>query len=161
MIEPLLELWISGVPQAQGSKRLVRGRGPDRMIESNDRTLRPWRATIAGEARAKFERYGGPTTEAVAVTLGFMFARPKSHYGSGRNAGELKRSAPAYKSTKPDIDKLVRAVLDSLTGIVFVDDGQVATLTAWKDFGPPGVWVRVEFADVFAIGGVGGIVSAA
>ena len=76
---------------------------------------------------------GDPTTEAVLVTLGFMFARPKSHYGTGANAREIKRSAPAYKSTRPDLDKLVRAVLDSLTGIVFVEDSQVAGLSAWKD----------------------------
>lgn len=155
MTSPLLELWVSGEPQPQGSKRLFAGR----LVEGNDRTLRPWRANIAGEARYAFA--GEPTAEAVRVTLGFMFARPKSHYGSGRNAGEIKRSAPAYKSTRPDLDKLVRAVLDALTGIVFVEDSQVAVLTAWKDFGPPGVWVRVDFADVFSNWGIEGTSTAA
>lgn len=150
LIEPLAEFWVSGVPQPQGSKRLFAGR----LVEGNDATLRPWRATIAGEARAAYRHGLSPTTEAVRVTLGFMFARPKSHYGSGRNADEIKRSAPAYKATRPDLDKLVRAVLDSLTGIVFVEDSQVAQLTAWKDWGPPGVSVRVEFASVFDDGGV-------
>ena len=152
---PLLELWVAGVPQPQGSKRLFGGR----LVEGNDKTLRPWRATIAGEARYVFA--DEPTTEAVFVTLGFMFARPKSHYGSGRNAHELKPSAPAYKSTRPDLDKLVRAVLDALTGIVFVEDSQVAGLSAWKDWGPPGVSIRVEFADVFARTAVVGIGTAA
>lgn len=155
MIEPLLELWVSGIPQPQGSKRLFGGR----LVEGNDRTLRPWRATIAGEARYAFA--GEPTTDAVFVTLGFMFARPKSHYGSGRNAHEIKRSAPAYKATRPDLDKLVRAVLDALTGIVFVEDSQVAGLSAWKDWGPPGVAIRVEFADVFARAAIEGIGTAA
>lgn len=150
MIEPLLTLWIPGVPQPQGSKRLFGGR----LVEGNDKTLRPWRANIAGEARAEFQRYGGPTGDAVAVTLGFMFSRPKSHYGTGRNAGEIKSSAPAYKSTKPDVDKLARAVLDALTGIVYVDDSQVSDLRVWKDWGPPGVSIRVEFADIFARSGV-------
>lgn len=146
----LVELWVAGVPQPQGSKRLFGGR----LVEGNDASLRPWRATIAGEARYAFS--GEPTTEAVFVNLGFMFPRPKSHYGSGRNAGEIKRNAPAYKSTRPDLDKLVRAVLDSLTGIVFVEDSQVAGLSAWKDYGPPGVAIRVEFASVFSRSGIAG-----
>lgn len=145
MIEPLLDVWVAGVPQPQGSKRLFAGR----LVEGNDATLRPWRATIAGESRAAYRHGLEPTREAVNVTLGFMFSRPRSHYGTGRNAGELRRSAPAYKATRPDLDKLVRAVLDALTGIVFVEDSQVAQLTAWKDWGPPGVSIRVEFASVF------------
>jgi crossover junction endodeoxyribonuclease RusA len=147
MIEPLVNLWVPGVPQPQGSKRLFKGN----LVEGNDRTLRPWRGLIAGEARAAYQGRGfEPTRDAVAVILGFMFPRPKSHFGTGRNAHELKSSAPAYKSTKPDVDKLARAVLDALTGIVYVDDAQVADLVVWKDYGPPGVSIRVEFPDVFA-----------
>jgi len=37
-------------------------------------------------------------------------------------------------ATRPDIDKLSRAVLDALTGIVFSDDAQVADLQAHKFF---------------------------
>ena len=155
---PLVEVWVAGVPQPQGSKRLFGGH----LVEGNDRTLRPWRATIAGEARAALNNaWPGPTTEAVTVTLGFMFSRPKSHYGTRANPGEIKRSAPAYKSTRPDIDKLARAVLDALTGIVFVEDSQVAGLLAWKDWGPPGVSIRVEFADFLIGAGVAGFGRAA
>lgn len=118
------------------------------MIESNEATLRPWRAEMALAAWEAFE--GEPTLEAVRATLDFTFPRPSSHYGTGRNAGSLKASAPAYKTTKPDLDKLIRAVLDSLTGVVFVDDSQVSELAARKSFGRAGVWVRVEFADEFS-----------
>jgi crossover junction endodeoxyribonuclease RusA len=157
MTEPLLELWVPGVPQPQGSKRIFGGR----LVEGNDRTLRPYRASIAGNARATFGDREPARDVALDVTLGFMFERPKSHYGSGRNAHEIKRSAPAYKSTRPDLDKLVRAVLDALTGIVFVEDSQVARLSAWKDYGPAGVAIRVDFADVFSSRGIEGISSAA
>lgn len=156
MIAPLLEISVAGVPQPQGSKRVFNGV----LVEGNDRTLRPWRGNIAGEARAAMGELT-TTAEPVFVMLGFLFARPRSHYGTGRNASILKASAPAYKSTKPDVDKLARAVLDALTGIVFVDDSQVASLTAWKDFGPPGVSIRVEFADVFALTGIEGNAAAA
>ena len=37
-------------------------------------------------------------------------------------------SAPPFKRRKPDIDKLARSTLDSLTGSVFDDDARVARL---------------------------------
>lgn len=144
-MKPLLELRIAGLPVPQGSKRHV---GHGVMIESNDAQLRPWRSTIALETADAFD--GQPVRDAVRVSLRFSFPRPSSHFGTGRNRDVLKPSAPAYKTTKPDLDKLVRAILDGLTGVAFVDDAQVAELVASKDFGPAGVWIRVEFADVFA-----------
>ena len=48
--------------------------------------------------------------------------RPKSHFGTGRNAGKLKPSAPKYPAVKPDVDKLSRAVHDALTIANVIDD---------------------------------------
>jgi len=42
-----------------------------------------------------------------------------------------------YPSVKPDADKLLRAVLDSLTGVGFHDDGQVVELVGRKFYGSP------------------------
>lgn len=39
---------------------------------------------------------------------------------------------------RPDIDKLCRAVLDGLTGVVFKDDSQVVSLYALKERALPG-----------------------
>ena len=36
---------------------------------------------------------------------------------------------------KPDIDKLLRALLDAMTGVVYVDDSQVACIWATKEYG--------------------------
>lgn len=38
------------------------------------------------------------------------------------------------KSTKPDIDNLLKGVLDALNGIAYVDDAQVAEITGRKWF---------------------------
>jgi Holliday junction resolvase RusA-like endonuclease len=44
----------------------------------------------------------------------------------------------------PDLDKLVRGVLDALTAIAYRDDAQVTRLTASKAYGDtPGVSVSV------------------
>lgn len=79
----------------------------------------------------KLEPWPGP----VRMTSLFYFTRPKSHYGTGKNAAILKPSAPAIKTTKPDLSKLVRALEDGLTGVVYVDDAQIVSHVAEKQFG--------------------------
>jgi Holliday junction resolvase RusA-like endonuclease len=47
-------------------------------------------------------------------------------------------------SVAPDLDKLIRAVLDGLTAIAYRDDGQVTSITASKTYGERiGVSVKV------------------
>ena len=46
---------------------------------------------------------------------------------------------------KPDLDKLIRAVLDGLTGVAYVDDAQVTLISASKSYGSvEGVWITIE-----------------
>ena len=46
----------------------------------------------------------------------------------------LRSSAPRAPG-RPDLDKLCRAALDAMTGVVYVDDAQVAILSAAKEWG--------------------------
>ena len=81
------------------------------------------------------------------VTLTFRMPRPKSHYWTGRRAHELRPDAPTWHTSRPDVDKLTRAVLDALSGVWWVDDSQVAMVTASKaysDDGAPGVHIIAE-----------------
>lgn len=55
----------------------------------------------------------------------FYFMRPASHYGTGNNAGILKKSAPIWKTSKPDRDNLDKFVMDSMSKIYFRDDSVV------------------------------------
>jgi Holliday junction resolvase RusA-like endonuclease len=104
-----------------------------------------WAAAISTAAHRQmaincldYIRQGG-----VWVELTFVRPRTKGHYGTGRNAGVLKDSAPAYPAVRPDIDKLERCALDALTGVVYGDDGQVVALRSVKVFGEP---ARLELA---------------
>jgi Holliday junction resolvase RusA-like endonuclease len=99
------------------------------MVEDNPRHA-DWRARVALAARQAHS--GPPLTGALCVRLTFTFDRPRSHYGTGRNTGTIRPSAPQHKTTKPDLDKLVRAVCDSLTKIVWTDDAQVVRLIVDK-----------------------------
>jgi crossover junction endodeoxyribonuclease RusA len=124
---------VNGTPAAQGSKRAFVIGGKAVMVDA-DKKLKPWRQAVtdaAAAARGDDPLFMGP----VRVRVRFVFPRPKSHYGTGRNAEVLKNSAPAYVATRPDVDKLLRAVFDALTGVVFKDDSQVAVAESVKAYG--------------------------
>jgi len=136
--EDVVEFHVLGQPVPQGSKRAF-GKN---IVEVADARLRSWRHDIA--AIASKEMNGAPFTGPVAVQLHFFFARPKGHYGTGRNTGRLRPTAPVAPGVKPDLDKLVRAVLDALTGVAFRDDSLVVSLVAGKQYGDtPGLDCRV------------------
>lgn len=79
----------------------------------------------------------GELDEALVVQITFYFTRPDTHFGTGRNAGVIKDSAPLYpEKTGGDLDKLTRAVLDALTGIVWKDDKRIVTLPVRRRYGP-------------------------
>lgn len=85
------------------------------------------------------------------LNLDFYMPRPKSHYGTGRNAGKLKESAPSYHTRTPDIDNLVKAVMDAITVLnVWSDDSQVVSIDAcksWSDI-PEKSGVEIAFMPI-------------
>ena len=124
----MLEFVVAGIPAPQGSKRVfVRG-GRVSLVESCAR-VKPYRALVS--LAASQARTEAPTQQPVGIAIAFVFVRPKSHYTS---KGELRAGAPSHPG-KPDIDKLCRAVLDALTGILYHDDAQVVSLSATKRYG--------------------------
>ena len=70
----------------------------------------------------------------VEITLRFYFSRPPS----------VKPGKRPGMTTKPDIDKTVRAIFDSLKGILIHDDAQVVELHACKRYRKPDEPERVE-----------------
>jgi Holliday junction resolvase RusA-like endonuclease len=60
-----------------------------------------------------------------------------------------KKTNRRYPTTKPDIDKLSRAVLDALTSVWYKDDSQVIQLEAQKiyTYGEPGVYIGIGHLD--------------
>ena len=59
------------------------------------------------------------------VDLFLYYAYLKGHYGTGRNKGIVKTSAPLWKITRPDKDNAEKIVFDSLNGIIWKDDSQI------------------------------------
>ena len=125
---------IKGVPGAQGSKVMTRWGS---MRESSSR-VGPWRQAVMWQTENDY--HFPPIIGPVYVEITFFFARPKSQYGTGKNAGKLKASAPEHctSSGNGDIDKLCRSTLDGLAvrsgGNVINDDSQVVRLCAEKRY---------------------------
>ena len=131
---------VYGTPASQGSKRWLPN---GRMIEA-DKKIRPWRDSV--HAAIEKAGYTGPNLEGpLEVRVTFWFARPKSHFGTGKNATVLKDSAPLYVAKTPDVDKCVRALLDPITEMrVWGDDSQVVLLHAQKIYDTvPGASVEI------------------
>lgn len=127
-----LVIRVAGRPIPQGSKTPIivwsggrKGVGEPRavLVEGRDKAARvrfkAWRKAIADAATAKHS--GATLLGAVSVAIVFRVERPKT----------VDREHPAVQ---PDLDKLVRAVLDSLTGTVLADDAQVVRLVAEKRY---------------------------
>lgn len=130
-----LTIRITGTPAPQGSKRAFVANGRARLVESSGK-VKPWRQDVraaALDALADAVPCPCPYTGPVSVAIVFAMPRPAAHYGTGRNAGLLRLSAPRWHAKRPDIDKLTRSTLDGLGEAgVWRDDSQVAELTVSK-----------------------------
>lgn len=99
-----------------------------------------WRLRIAEAAEVAMAGMP-PWDVAVEVILVFRFVRPNNHYlpvTQSRPETILRPEAPAYHTTVPDADKILRAALDALSSVVFDDDRLVAELSVTKRYVEPG-----------------------
>jgi crossover junction endodeoxyribonuclease RusA len=161
---------VKGIPQQQGSKtarvyppRDLRGtlqlilhsEQPHKtfvkcikagLFDANAKRLAKWRRNVTEEAIAAMreQQHSNPIEVACSVSVQFFFERPKHHYGTGKNSGKVKASARTFPSVKPDIDKLLRAVYDAITGVVISDDCRIVMSWATKTYtDSPGILVTV------------------
>ncbi|MFI6248978.1 RusA family crossover junction endodeoxyribonuclease [Streptomyces sp. NPDC051016] len=124
---------VHGTPGPQGSKtRNAAGA----MYESSAK-VKPWREAVKSAAldRLSYDICWSPLREAVRLEVVFTLPRPKSHFGTGKNAGLVKASAPQYPIGKPDTDKLLRSTQDALKDAgVLLDDSVVTDTVAAKRY---------------------------
>jgi Holliday junction resolvase RusA-like endonuclease len=124
-------LTVHGRPAQMGSKTAVVRGGRAIVIDANAKNKLQWAnavSTRAAEVMNGSPRLAGP----LHLEVIFFFKRPKGHYGSGKNAGILKATAPDRHTQAPDCDKLLRNLMDALSTAVFIDDSQVCRITAYR-----------------------------
>lgn len=120
----MIEFRVVGQPIPQGSMKVINGH----IIHTQGSALAAWRSSVALEAR----RAGAfPSQDPIEMTLLFILPKPKT----------VTRDFP---TVPPDLDKLVRSVLDALTAIAYKDDSQVVDIRAMKIYGAtPGLHARL------------------
>jgi crossover junction endodeoxyribonuclease RusA len=134
---------VRGLPKPAGSKRVfLVGKGAARrpvVTDASGRPGRDWRVTVQ-YAIERVHR-GAPLEGPLEVCFYFIMPRPRGHLRA--DGKTLRPSARAYPTTVPDVTKLVRAVEDAATGLLWRDDAQVVTQTATKRYGDrPGVLIH-------------------
>ena len=130
----MFQIFIEGNPRPQGSKKAF-ARGKTIVLVEANKELPAWREHMTRMLQLKQIEDTQPFTTAVNVALTFWLPRPKS----------VKRQ---YPTGTYDIDKLTRAVLDSITKAgVWRDDSDVVDLTVRKtyaDMHEPGVLISIS-----------------
>jgi len=119
-----LSFFVPGEPKTKGSWLPIRRGKKTIMIPDNKRS-KNWEKVVSDYARLKFR--GDPSEGAIIMNTKFYLPRPKSHYGTGKNADTIKAVKPELPilHSTGDLDKLERCVWDALTGVIYVDDSQV------------------------------------
>lgn len=80
-------------------------------------------------AWCKQHRPDEPWSGAIMVQMDFYFKHPQKHYDKD---GRLRFDAATHKQTTPDIDNLIKFVMDALNGIFWLDDSRIVSIRATK-----------------------------
>jgi len=123
---------VPGEPVAKGRPRFAR-------VGQNVRTFTPQKsARFEDRVRlcainAGVEAIEGPVSLAVIA----RWPSRKPDLKKGTRPGE-------WKSTRPDLDNVLKAVLDALNGVAYLDDGQVVTVLVQKQRAAQGCIAETE-----------------
>ncbi len=141
-----IDFFVAGEPVPQGSTRSFYIEKLNRVVTTHgNRNTERWRQRIAAEAqRCNEDRdatfYCEDRNCGYIVKLNFQFSKPKSM--------PKKRH---LNTKRPDLDKLIRAVLDGITGVLIPDDAQVIGIAASKSYcdgaHQPGLTISVRKMD--------------
>lgn len=112
---------VLGIPQPQGSARAFMPAGARYPVVTSDNPkLKGWRKEVAQAARRAHR--GDPIDGPIRVLAAFYLPRPKALRGDRSHV------------TRPDCDKLLRSIGDSITGVIIRDDAQVTEITGTKAY---------------------------
>ena len=124
-----LQFTVYGTPQPQGSARAFMPKSAKHpVITSDNPKLKSWRQELTQAAMiachdSKFV-FPAPPRIPLQVTAVFFFKPPK-------------KVNCFYKTTRPDVDKLLRALLDGMAGVLYMEDSLVCSANVVKQYNVP------------------------
>jgi Holliday junction resolvase RusA-like endonuclease len=131
-----IEFMVYCKAEPQGSKRafVVPGKQGAKaravVVDTDKKAMKSYRSQVTNEALVAMQAYGMkmPLAEKhvpIGLRVEFTFLKPPS----------VPRSR-AYPVVMPDIDKCLRATMDALAGVLYLNDAQVVRAVAEKTYGP-------------------------
>lgn len=141
-----IEFAVRGVePESQGSMTFYGKGRVSHGRPAHARALAAWRSAL--EAAARDALAGRPEMEGpVAVAATFWLLRPQAHYRGRSRSHAVRSDAPSHPATKPDLDKLLRALIDGIAPAIMRDDSQVARATCAKRYADDPALVGADVA---------------
>jgi Holliday junction resolvase RusA-like endonuclease len=88
----------------------------------------------------------------IQIEATFYIASPK-YITNSKLKSELAGECLLNPITRPDLDNLLKSVLDAMNGLIYKDDSQIAKLTAYKhyseanDDAKPGIQLIVKYIE--------------
>jgi len=146
-----VQIYVEGRPVPQGSMTASYNRklGVAHVHHVQGTALAQWRASIREACKRK--GYTDPPVTPVRVRITFAMPRPKEHMVL-RGGRYVVRASYIWRvpTSPPDIDKLIRGVLDALTGMMYHDDSQVVEVHARKVYASGDPYAVIEVSDAAA-----------
>mgnify|MGYP003594920071 CR=1 FL=1 len=136
----MISFTVFGVPVAQGRPRASAKNGFVKLYDPEK--SRSYKELVYSEAVKV--RPGVPMANELSVVITAYFPIPKSKSNKWQ-----KEALSGYinPTTKPDTDNIAKIILDSVNGILFIDDKQVVELTVRKRYSDsPRVEVEIREA---------------
>ncbi len=132
-----ITFFVPGEPRGKGRPRFSKATG----AAYTDSETRAYERKIATYYRNAIQGFRFPDTAFLNVSIYAYFPIPKSASKADKAAIEAGAIPP---SRKPDIDNIIKAVLDGLNGVAYKDDARVAYITGAKLYSSePGVSVSI------------------
>jgi Holliday junction resolvase RusA-like endonuclease len=121
-----LAFTVPGAPRGKGRPRIVKHRGFSRMA-TDDKTAAYENLVALAAQTALAGRE--PLDGALAVSMTIRLSPPAS---ASRKARAAMLSGEQRPTKKPDLDNILKAILDGCNAVAFRDDVQVVEITARK-----------------------------
>lgn len=124
----MIAFTVYGTPQAQGRPRSGKTPSGDVVMydPTNSKEYKRYVGLIASQHRPK-----ELIDSAVSLTVKVFLPIPRSWSKKKQNKADSGEVKP---TSKPDIDNLSKSIMDSLSGIIWVDDKQVVNMVVEKRY---------------------------
>ena len=128
----IIEFTVMGTPKGKARPRFVRcGKGVRTYTPKATETYQNDVLTAYMQSN-KGIKLNGP-----------IYARISAYFDMPKSTPKYKRAGMRWYDKKPDVDNVVKAVMDALNGIAYDDDKQVVWLVIRKMYGEPRVEVSM------------------